>query len=77
MTEEQRKKVEELFIERCKTQSIKLGSKKFYTEQASFFAGVMLALHVTSGEVPNAYWALCCMSNRNIVEYELPKFVLR
>lgn len=69
MTDELRKTIEDRFRERCNALGLKIGTKKFKEEQASYFAGVMTALLSTGiiTELP-PYWTVAIMSGRNIIE---------
>jgi hypothetical protein len=64
MTQEQKERIEQIFIDRCKGQNIKCKSKRFYVNQCEYFTGAMAALNIN---LP--YWTICIMSGREIVKY--------
>lgn len=69
ITDEQKKQIEDLFVNRMKHQGIKFESSAYYKEQAAFFAGVMSTLVATiPGYIPSPKWSICCMSDRAIVD---------
>src|SRR5690606_8937045 len=64
-----RETIEDRFRERCNALGLKIGSKKFKEEQASYFAGVMTTLLSTGiiKELP-PYWTIAIISGRSIIE---------
>jgi len=68
MTDDVREKVQQQFIDRCKTQAIQYNSKTFKKMQVEFFSGAMSIL-VAMREQIDPRWTVCLLVNRNIVNY--------
>jgi len=62
ISQEDRNRIELVFIQRMTNARVKFKSKTFYKLQAEFFSGVMAAYNL----VP-PYWAITIMTNREIV----------